>query len=108
MEVTWSIAQLERNAADGGVVTAHWRVTGSETVGEDTYTASAYGTVSFTPDPTADDFIPYENLTEADVLAWVQAELDVDAYTASLQSQIDFQKNPPTLTGVPWESELLG
>ena len=28
---TWTIANLERNVADGGVTVAHWRVTESET-----------------------------------------------------------------------------
>jgi hypothetical protein len=31
---TWTIAQLERNTSDGGVVVAHWRATATETVGE--------------------------------------------------------------------------
>ena len=48
---TWTIANLERNLADGGVTVAHWRVTESETVGTGddavTYTASSYGTVGF-------------------------------------------------------------
>ena len=30
---TWTIANLERNLADGGVTVAHWRATESETVG---------------------------------------------------------------------------
>ena len=47
---TWTIANLERNISDGGVTVAHWRVTESETVGEDTFTASSYGTCGFTPD----------------------------------------------------------
>lgn len=105
MEVTWSIAQLERNAADGGVFTAHWRAVGSETVEDETFSASAYGTVSFTPDPTAEGFVPYENLTEADVIAWVRAALDPDSISASLQSQIDEKKAPATLTGMPWVNE---
>jgi hypothetical protein len=49
---TWTIANLERNTADGGVTVAHWRVTETETVGEGddavTYSASSYGTVGFT------------------------------------------------------------
>ena len=61
---TWTIANLERNVADGGVTVAHWRVTESETVGTGddavTYTASAYGTCGFTPDADADDFVAYD------------------------------------------------
>ena len=105
MEVTWSIAQLERNAADGGIFNVHWRVTGTEVVGEDTFIAHSYGTQGFTPDPTAEGFVPYENLTEATVLAWVQEALDVEGITTRLQANIDEQKAPATLTGLPWAAE---
>jgi hypothetical protein len=71
----WTIAQLERNTADGGVVVAHWRATATD--GD--YSASSYGTAGFTPDPTAPDFVPFDNLTEADVLAWVYESVDKDA-----------------------------
>ena len=94
----WTIAQLEHNVADGGVVTAHWRVSAQD--GE--YTASAYGTVGFTPDPTAAGFIPYANLTEADVLGWVYGSVDKTETEANLASQIADQKTPKTETGVPW------
>lgn len=99
---TWTIAQLERNTADGGVVVAHWRVTAEETVGEDTYTASSYGTCGFTPDASAPDFVPYEQLTEADVLAWVWGAVDKDATEAALAANIEEQKAPATQSGLPW------
>ena len=100
---TWTIATLERNTdSDQGVIVAHWRVTETETVGEDTYTASSYGTCGFTPDPSASDYIAYADLTEADVIGWVQGELDVDAIEAGLTASIEEQKNPTTADGVPW------
>jgi len=100
---TWTIATLERNTdSDQGVIVAHWRVTETETVGEDTYTASSYGTCGFTPDPSSADYIAYADLTEADVIGWCQAELDVEAIEASLTANINEQKNPTTADGVPW------
>ena len=99
---TWTIANLERELSTGGVTVAHWRVTESETVSDDTFTASAYGTVGFTPDPDADDFIAYDSLTEADVLAWVHAEVDQDATEAALMAKIEADKNPVTGSGMPW------
>jgi hypothetical protein len=89
---------------DGGVIVAHWRVTDSETVGEDTYSASAYSTCSFTPDASADDFVPYADLTEETVLGWCWDSMDKDAVEASLTSNIEEQKAPTTETGVPWTS----
>ena len=93
---TWTIAQLERNTADGGVTVAHWRVSAEETVGTDddavTYSASAYGTCGFTPDATADGFVAYDSLTEADVLAWVWESVDKDATESSLTQKIEAEK----------------
>ena len=100
---TWTISTLEHNTSDGGVIVAHWRVNDSETVGDDTFSASAYGTASFTPDASADDFVPYADLTESVVLGWCwDADVDKDAIEASLTAQIEEQKNPTTEDGVPW------
>ena len=99
---TWTISNLERNVADGGVTVAHWRVTEEETVGDVTYTASSYGTCGFTPDPDASDFVAYDSLTEATVLGWVQAEVDQDATEAALTANIEAQKNPVSADGMPW------
>jgi hypothetical protein len=98
MTTTWSIAQLDRNAANGGVTTAHWNVSAVD--GD--YSASAYGTAGFTPDASAPDFKPYANLTEADVLAWVWGSVDKAEVEASLAQQIEAKKNPVTLNGLPW------
>ena len=45
IDYTWTIAQLERQTADGGVTISHWRVTAVD--GD--HTASAYGTTAGTP-----------------------------------------------------------
>jgi hypothetical protein len=103
---TWTIANLERNTDDGGVTVAHWRVTETEVVGSGddavTYSASSYGTVGFTPDASADGFISFDNLTEADVLGWVYAEVDQAETEAALDANIAEQKTPATTDGVPW------
>lgn len=95
---TWTIANLERNVADGGVTVAHWRCTAED--GE--YTASSYGTVGFTPDASADGFIAFDDLTEADVLGWVYESVDQAETEAALAADIAGQKTPVTTDGVPW------
>lgn len=100
---TWTISTLEHNTADGGVIVAHWRVNDSETVGDDTFYATAYSTCSFTPDASAPDYVPYADLTEEVVLGWCfDGDVDKDAIEASLTAQIEEQKNPTTEDGVPW------
>ena len=98
MAITYTIAQLERNTADNGVTIAHWRVTAQD--GD--YTASSYGTQSFTPDPESPDFVAFEDLTEEIVLGWVKGAMDTEALEAGLASQIEAQKAPTTVTGMPW------
>ena len=94
----WVISTLERTLDTGGVIVAHWRATAVD--GD--FSASNYGTCGFTPDPSASGFIVYDSLTEADVIGWVQAELDKDAIEASLAAKIAADKNPTQGSGVPW------
>jgi len=103
MEIKWSIPNVERKLDSGFVFVCHWRCTASETVGEDTFSASSYGTCGFTYDASSPDFVPYDQLTEEQVLQWVWADgVDKDATEAALQANIDAQKNPTTADGVPW------
>ena len=103
---TWTIGTLERELADGGVTVAHWRCTEEETVGTGddavTYSASSYGTVGFTPDPTASDYIAYDSLTEANVLGWVWESVGQDTVEAALTAKIEADKNPTSGSGTPW------
>jgi hypothetical protein len=95
---TWTISNLERNVADGGVTVAHWRVT--EVDGD--FSASSYGTCGFTPDASADDFVAYDSLTEEVVMGWVHAEVDQSSTEAALTANIEAQKNPVSADGMPW------
>jgi len=96
MDTTWTITQLDRQTSNGFVTTAHW--TASAVDGD--YSASSYGSCGWADGtPTT----PYANLTQETVLNWVWANgVDKEAVEASLQTQIDLQKNPVSATGVPW------
>ena len=95
--MNYSISTLE-STTDGGVIVAHWRV--SKASGE--LVASSYGTVSLTPDPEAEGYIAYDSLTEADVIGWVQEELDTEALEAGLDADLAEQASPSVTVGVPW------
>ena len=88
----------EHEVATGGITVAHWRVSAVD--GD--FTASSYGTCGFTPDATAEDFKPYDQITEAEVLAWVHASVDKDATEAALAAKIEADKNPVSASGTPW------
>ena len=103
---TWTIPTVERTIATGGIDAINWRCSASETVGTGddavTHTTSRYGTVSCTPDPSASDFIAYDKVTEANCIAWAQADVGKDDTEAALAAQIALLKAPTQATGVPW------
>ena len=100
--MNWTISTLERELSDGGVIVAHWRCTATETSGEDTFSASSYGTAGFTYDPDSEGFVAYEDLTETDVLGWVWESVDKEATEEALAAQLDAAMNPTSATGTPW------
>jgi hypothetical protein len=96
----WKIANLERETKDGCVFTVHYIVDAAD----GTYRAGAYGSVALErPDG---DMIPFADLTEATVIAWVKEELGGDdkvhEIEAALQAQLDEQHAPSKAAGLPW------
>jgi hypothetical protein len=95
--MNFTISTLESNT-DGGVIVAHWQV--NKASGENV--ATSYGTVSFTPDASADGYVAYDSLTEDAVVAWVQESLDTEALEASLDADLAEQASPSVTVGTPW------
>jgi hypothetical protein len=98
--MNWKINTLEyTNDSDKGVINAHWDVT----LTDEDYSARRYGSCSFSPDPSSDEYVPFESLTEELVIGWVKDTLDVEQIEKSLTVQIEEQKNPKTLKGLAWD-----
>lgn len=91
-----NIVNLERTQ-DGGVVVCHW--TATKTDGD--YEAKSYGTKSFTPDPSAEGFTAYEDLTQDIVVGWFTDE-ETTQIEQVLDADLASQKAPKIQTGVPW------
>jgi len=101
-EYTWEIPMTEyTNDEQKGVLLVHWRMNAKD--GD--YSVGCYGTESFTPDPSAEGFVAYADLTPEIVVGWVEAswgEEKLQQVKDALQAKIDEQKNPPTVAGTPW------
>jgi len=95
MNFTWNVVQMDRKSADGFVTTVHYNVSAVD--GE--FTASTYGTVGYTEEGA---FTPYSQLTEAVVVGWVKDSLGQSTVEEALAAQIEAQKNPVQLSGLPW------
>jgi hypothetical protein len=96
MKFTWNVVQMDRLTSDGFVITVHYTVNAVD----GSYNASIYGTVGYTQGEGS--YIPYNQLTEAQVIGWVQNSLGKDKVEANLTAQIEAQKHPTQEAGVPW------
>jgi len=98
--VSWKIAQLERETADGFVFTAHYTVDAND----GTYSAGAYGSVGF---QRPENLIPFSDLTEEQVIGWTKEAIGGDEKVAeieaALQAQLDEQRTPSKAPGLPWQ-----
>jgi len=102
MTILWLIERLLVKPVEGSntdvVITADWRCNGSQ----DQYSGTCYGSCSFAP-PT-DNFTPYDQLTQDQVLGWCFANgVDKTAIEANVTQQINDQINPPIIAPpLPW------
>lgn len=102
---TWSVVQMDAYPELDGetdvVFTVHWTLNGTDGA----YAGSVYGSVGVTLDEGS-AFTPYDQLTQAQVIGWVQDALGEDqvaAYEANVEQQIANDKNPPVVSpALPW------
>lgn len=96
MEITWKITDTNYQTSDGYIYQAHWTATAVD----GKYSASIYSTCSWAPGTPS---VPYENVTEQEVLDWCWTSgVDKEATEAALAAQIELQKNPVQASGLPW------
>ena len=93
MTYSWIISDLVAKIQDGElsnvIETVHYRYQATD--GE--HTADVYGSVGLEA-PDAESFKPFEEVTEADVIAWLESKLDVEAMQSGLDAQLDAIANP--------------
>ena len=88
----WSFPNFETNS-ENVVKTIHWRYTATETVGEDTHTASMYGSCA------GSEGMNFDAMTKEHCISCVTANDQSEAdMQANLSSQIDKQKNPESIS----------
>jgi len=98
----WIIERLLVKPTEGSltdvVITADWRCNGSQ----ESFSGTCYGSTSFAP--PSENFTPYDQLTEQQVLNWCFANgVDKTAIEANVTAQIENQINPPIIAPpLPW------
>jgi hypothetical protein len=83
------VAKIQEGELENIIETVHYRYQATD--GE--HTADVYGSVGLEA-PDAENFKPFEEVTEADVIAWLESKLDVEAMQEGLSKQLDAIANP--------------
>ncbi len=102
----WVVSQMDTAPSEDGltdvVKVVHWRYQANEQVEDKSYFAEVYGTMACAT-PSETDFTAYPDLTEAQVISWLEAGLDTESLQTNLTSQIENQINPPIINlPLPW------
>ena len=104
--IVWKINSLERESSDGYVFTVHYSVSAiSDKLDSEgnPYNAGAYGSVGL---ERPDTLIPFADLTESQVVDWVQAKIGgsdkVKEIKSALDARIQELITPTKIKGVPW------
>ena len=83
------------------VVNVLYTVTGTQ----NEYTASIGSNLQFSSSEAPENFIPYDQLTEAIVTGWIEESGALPNLIANIEGQIESQINPPVSpqnTPLPW------
>jgi len=79
------------------VTTVHWRYNGTN---ENGITAEVYGAQSVGT-PTPDAFTPYPELSEEQVIGWMEETMDVPDMQLNIAEQIELIEHPVNITLPP-------
>lgn len=107
---TWKVTSIKvKNVSESkqnAVVQTYWQKIGTDETGNQ---GTFSGATPFTVDPTdaSGPFIAFEDLTEADVLSWIQSVV-IGGYeehvNQQIQKQIEEKINVVTEATMPWMS----
>ncbi len=110
MQYTWKITGLKTKDINGkpsAIVQTYWQKIGTDENGNE---GTFAGATPFTVDPTDDSgpFKPFSDLTEADIIAWIQTVV-VGGYeehvNGKIAEQIEQKIKPVTDAKLPWATE---
>lgn len=106
IKYTWRVKDLERYAQDGGIFKIRYRLIAEVFDHADDNIGTGQmvlhdGEVNVVPDPASVNFIPFEDLTENDVINFIEDNLNAEIESLKQTLQADLE-SPETLTGIPW------
>ena len=94
---TWRINAVDCYTSKDGLEKVAYNVHWSYFATNGEHTASMIGVQSI-GEPNPDNFVAFEDLTEENVIAWIEAALDVETMKANLDKQIEDLVAPKVVT----------
>jgi hypothetical protein len=110
IEYNWSVSTLECRPQEGSltdvVFQAWWAYRGNY-INDETEKIDASsiesGVSVFTTSPDDTNFIPYDQLTEQDVIDWIIPLVDLDLLNSKINAAIELQLHPvAVILPLPW------
>ena len=89
--------RVDENGMKDVVTVVHWVYNGTD---EDGITAGMYGTQSV-GEPNPDAFTPYPDISEEQVIGWMESVMDIEEMQKNISNQIELIKNPVQITLPP-------
>jgi hypothetical protein len=88
---------VQKEGMEKVVTAVHWRYKGTD---ENDVMAEIYGAQAV-GEPTPDAFTPYPELSEEQVIGWMESVMDIEEMKTNIANQIDLIANPVTVTLPP-------
>lgn len=89
--------KVDENGLQDVVTTVHWRYSGTD---EDGISAGTYGAQAV-GEPNPDAFTSYPDLSEEQVIGWMESVIDMAEMNSNIAKQIELIKNPIQITLSP-------
>jgi hypothetical protein len=104
IKYVWRILDMERNSVDGGITKIEARIVAEEFENESDNVGTGNVAfkkiaVSLNPDSSANNFIPFEDVTFDDAITFIESNTDVDQLKAGLNQELSGIKK---IKGLPW------
>ena len=100
----WNCKTVDVHPTEGSetdvVYNVHWIVTGTTTEGDEEYSSTNIGTQIVNIDDIT-NFIPFDELTNDEVVAWTQSAMGAEQVTAietNIANTINLEINPVSIT----------
>lgn len=100
---TWEFpafeCKLDENGLEKVITNVHWVYRG---IDEDEISSYIYGN-QLLESANPDNFTPFTQISEEQVISWMENIMDIDTMKASIASQINLIKAPASVTlSAPW------